>query len=340
MKNIYLKFWMMAVIFLMVGGISAQDWAITTESGSHTLKAKTASGTFLDIVAMVEEGDDCFMDVRAVENGKYYPVKLTISNEMEIPVFAVKKDGSKLEVVAVSDAEGNFRVKGVSRFGNTIRIAAVSPSGSFKDLIAKSMDGRTKSISGVKFEDDNVELEIGETKIVAHLKALPSNQAISEETVWDVSAIGNDGSKLEVVALNKKGKEYPIKAMSAGGSFTLLNVKAMAPRDNMMVKLTKNGNGIFLEAIDEYGRLFPVKIKTADGKYISIRGGDNCGKTIDIQAFGDNGLDYLLHAISPEGDMYDIKGIKVKDEDTEGFVQGLKGLTLYYAHVKALPPVQ
>jgi hypothetical protein len=339
MKKVLLNLTLSMVGLLVAINLGAQDWMVMTKNGSHMLKAQKSNGVLLDVIAMSDEGDDCFMDIRAVENGHYYSIKLIASDSMQIPVMAVKDNGSTMNIIAVASDGEIYQVKGVSRFGNTIKIVGVTQSGSFKELVAKASDGRTKSISGIKFEEENVELQIGQTKIIAHLKAMPQNLAMSEETVWDVKAIGNDGSHLDVVAVNKN-KEYPIKAMSAGGSFTLLNVKALSPRDNMAVKLTKNEEGIFLTSIDEYGREFPVNIKMPDGKYIRVHGGDNCGKTIDIQTFDKKGIHYLLHAISPEGDIYDLKGIKVKDEDTEGFIQGLKGLTLYYAHVKALPPVQ
>lgn len=339
MKKVISKLGFIIVSILIITNLNAQDWIVMTKNGSHILKAQKNDGSLLDIVAMVDEGDDCFMDIRAVEKGQYYSVKLIATDSMHIPVMAVKNDGSTLNVIAIADNGEVYKVKGVSRFGNTIKLAAVSPSGSFKDLVAKSVDGRSKAISGIKFEDENIEIQIGKAKIVAHVKAMPLNLAISEETVWDVKAVGNNGSQLDIVALNKD-KEYPIKAMSAGGSFTLLNVKALSPRDNMAVKLIKTDEGIFLNSIDEYGRVFPINIKMPDGQYIPVQGGDNCGKTIDIQAFDENEIHYIIHAISPEGDVYDIKGIKVKDEDTEGFIQGLKGLILFYAHVKALPPVQ
>jgi hypothetical protein len=339
MKKVISKLSWTLLSIITVFNLYGQDWNVMTKNETHILKAQTKSGDLLNVVAMTDEGDDCFMDIRAVENGQYYSVKLIATDSMQIPVMAIKPNGTTLRIVAVSSSGEVYQVKGVSRFGNTIKLAAVSQSGSFKDIVAKSTDGKTKSIAGIKFEEENVEIEIGSTKIVAHVKAVPDNLAISDETVWDVKAVGNDGSHLDLVAIGKN-KEYPIKAMSAGGSFTILNVKALAPRDNMAVKLTKTQEGIFLNAIDEFGRIYPVKIKMPNGKFVQVQGGDNCGKTIDIQAFDENGIHYLIHAISPQGDTYDIKGIKVKDEDTEGFIQGLKGLTLYYAHVKALPPVQ
>ncbi len=83
-----------------------------------------------------------------------------------------------------------------------------------------------------------------------------------------------------------------------------------------------------------------MKAKIADGKYLDIVGGENCGKTIDIRSHSPEGIEYLLSAISPEGDMYDIKGIKLLDKDQEGYVKGYKEFIFYYAHVKALPPVE
>jgi hypothetical protein len=332
------------IITMMIGliasiSVMSQNWAIQSKNGNYNIKAIDESGGVLDVVAMLDEGDDCFMDVKAIKGDLIYPIKMVASDSMYIPIAAITPSGGNLNLVGVNAMGEQYPVKGVSRFGNTIRIAIVV-GGSFEDLQATSPDGKERVVSGVKFNEENIEMEIGPTKVIAHVKALPTMDVKSEETSWEIKATGNDGSLLDIVALNKKGREYKVMAVSAGGSFAMLNVKAEVGRDLVPVKLIRKPEGIRMIAVDYYGRQFPLKAKVSEGKYFDIEGGENCGKTIDIKALSDNGVEYLMNAISPAGDMYDLKGIKVKDVDKEGYLQGLEGLIAFYAHVKALPPVQ
>lgn len=330
----------LCVLFtLFTGIITGQNWIVQSESGSMNIKAIEESGALLDVVAILDEGDDCFMDVKAVKGNKIFPVKLIASDSMEIPVAAVTPSGGNLAVVGIDAMGTQYPVKGISRFGNTIRIVIIE-SGSFREIVAVSPDGKIRTVTGLKFKEENVEMEIGPSRIVAHVKAIPSMEVKTAETSWDIKATGNDGSILEVVAVGKKGKERSVRALSRGGSYAMLNVKAEVGRDMVPVKLIKRDGGIFMTAVDYYGRKFQLKAKKADGTYIDIIGGENCGKTIDIRAASKDGVEYMVNAISPEGDMYDLKGIKLLDVDKEGYLQGLEGLIIFYAHVKALPPVQ
>ena len=337
MKKILLTFLTICLAYNV--GLWGQNWELQSEKGSYTIKAVDESGDLLDVVAILDEGDDCFMDIKAIKGDVIYPVKMVASDSMYIPIAAITPSGGNLNLVGVTAMGEQFPVKGVSRFGNTIRISVIE-AGSFKDVNAISPDGKVRLVSGVKFNDDNIEMEIGPTKVIAHVKALPTTEVKTAETSWVMKATGNDGSLLDIVAINKKGREYKVMAFSAGGSFTMLNVKAEIGRDLVPVKLIRKDEGIRMIAVDYYGRQFPLKAKVAEGTYYDITGGEDCGKTIDIRAASDNGVEYLVNAISPEGDMYDIKGIKLKDTEKEGYLQGLEGLIIYYAHVKALPPVQ
>lgn len=336
MKSLFITI----MIGLMVSvSAKSQNWTIQSKNGNYNIKAIDESGEFIDVVAILDEGDDCFMDVKAIKGDMVYPVKMVASDSMYIPIAAITPSGGNLNLVGVNAMGEQYAVKGVSRFGNTIRIAVVV-GGNFEDIQATSPDGKERIVAGVKFNEDNVEMEIGPTKVIAHVKALPTMEVKSKETSWQIKATGSNGSLLDIVALNKKGREYKVMAVAAGGSFVMLNVKAEVGRDLVPVKLIRKPEGIRMVAVDYYGRQFPLKAKVAEGKYFDIEGGENCGKTIDVRALSDNGVDYLLNAISPEGDMYDIKGIKVKDNDKEGYLQGLEGLITFYAHVKALPPVE
>ncbi len=317
-----------------------QNWMLKTKSDNYAIKAVDDMGNQMDVVAVTVEGDDCFMDIKVVSGEELIPVKLIASDSLYIPVAGVTPAGDMYALRAITEDGSSLPIKGVGREGNTLRIAALPRAGDFKDIVAYSTDGKTKQVAGVKFQAENIELSVNGVKIIAHVKALPQVEIKTTELNWDIKAVGNDGSQLEIVAVNKKGDEFAVQAKSKGGNFSLMDVKAITKREDINVKLRKDGNNIVLAAIDYYGRVFPVKVKLPDGSMLDIAGGQNCGKTIDITATGPDGTIYLLNAISPAGDMYDIKGIKIKDEDNEGYVQGLEGLVFFYAHVKALPPVQ
>ena len=316
-----------------------QNWKLQSEDGMLTVKAFGNSGKVIDVVAVMEEGDNCFMNVKGIDGDEKIAVKLVASDSVYIPVFAITANGTKMSIKAVNGQGRQYDVKGISRFGNTIRIAAVV-GGSFHDIIALSEMGDKRQVAGVKFKDDNVEMEIGSVRIVAHVKALPTIEVKTEETVWDIKAMGSDGTSLDVIALNKKGKEYSVKAYSEGGSFALLNVKSDTGQDMINIKLTKNDEGILVTAIDYYGRKFPLKVKTADGKYLDVVGGKINGRSIDIRAYSPEGTEYTINAISPEGDKYDVRGLKIIDNEKEGYIQGHEGLVFFFAHVKAIPPIR
>ena len=166
-------------------------------------------------------------------------------------------------------------------------------------ILAISPTGIARDVAGVKFQDEDVEMEIGAIDIIAHVKAMPTIKVHTEEPIWNIRAIGSDGTNLELCALDKNGKENEIKALSLGGSFYMLNVKALIGKEKVNVKLVNEEKGKLLMAIDYSGNKYPVKAKAKDGTYFDIIGGDYIGNTIDIKAIGKEGKEYKIKAISP-----------------------------------------
>ena len=335
-----MKKYVAIIILIFFASFSfSQYWKVQSENGEFMIKAFTESGENHDVVAFSDAGYDCFMDVKAQRGMELIAVKMILSDLIYIPVVALADNGEQMPIKAINEAGEILEVSGISRFGNTVRIAIMKVDGSFEDVYAVSDDGRKRIIAGVKFKEENIEMEIDYVPVVAHVKGLPEVDIETEETVWDIKAMGPAGN-LDIIVLDRKGEERSVNALSAGGSFTMLNVKADVGRDLIAVKLRKGDKGIYMSALDHFGREYAVKAKAPDGSYLDITGGEVCGKTIDIKVIDADGNDYAVMAISPAGDLYDVRGIKIFDKDREGMIQGINGFEFFYAHVKALPPVE
>jgi hypothetical protein len=297
-------------------------------------------GTPVPVVAIYEAGNDHFMDVKGVHNGEIISIKLIVSNDMLVPVKGVTANGDILEVKA-EDSDGKvMAVKGVGRDGNTMEIAAVNEEG--RDLLLKAISpgGIERDVKGVQFMDGNVEMEIGDVKVIAHVKAIPTIEVGDIEKKWEVSARTDNGDSLGLVAINKKGREFPIKATMAGKHPYLMNVRAEASI-NIFIKLVKDEQDqIILGGIDEYGRLYDVKAKAENGDAFMVIGGETEGNVTPILVLGSDGAMYPVKATSSMGHVFDVKGIKVKEDEVEGIISGIDVWIRYFAHVKALAPAE
>ena len=203
--------------------------------------------------------------------------------------------------------------------------------------MAISPAGVEREVKGVKFMGQNVEMEFGDIKVIGHVKALPTIEVGDIDRKWEINATTDSGDKMNLFAINKKGREFPVRAEMAGKYPYLMNVKAEASID-IFVKLVKNDDGVMLTGIDEYGRLYDVKAKAANGETFTVIGGEREGNVIPILVVGADGKKLAVKATSSEGHEFDVKGIKVKDDDVEGIISGLNVWIRYYSHVKALAP--
>ena len=296
-------------------------------------------GTSIPLFAIYEAGNDHFMDVKGVYNGEKISIKLIASSDILVPVKGISVDGDILKVKA-EDPDGMILdVKGVSRDGNTINIAAITREGQHIPLKAISPAGVEREVKGVRLMKGNVEMEFGEIQVIGHVKALPVIEVGDIDKIWAINATTDMGNSLSLFAISKKGKEFPIVAKMSGKHPYIMNVEAQASLD-IFVKLVKNDDGVVLTGIDEYGRLYEVRAKSENGESFIVIGGETMGNVTPIFVVGVDGKKFPVKAISSMGHEFDVKGIKVKEDDVEGRISGLNTWIRYYAHVKALAPAQ
>jgi hypothetical protein len=313
--------------------------AVADNGNTLPINAYFEDGTPVPVYAIYDEGNDHFMDVKAVHNGVKISIKLLTSDNILVPVKGISDNGDIMDVKAV-DTDGTILdVKGVSRDGNTINIAAIQ-GGSNLPLIAISPEGVKRDVKGIKFLAEKIEMEFGDLKVISHVKALPTIEVGEIENRWDVLAYNDNKESMKLVAINKKGKEYPIQAEMQGKRPYFMNVRGQQSSLYIFIKLIKKDKGTVLTGIDEYGRLYDVRAKTENGESYEVVGGKTTGNVTPILVLGPNGQEYPVKAISSEGHVFDVKGIKAKEDEVEGMISGLNVWIRYFAHVKALAPAQ
>ena len=333
------------LIFLLTG------YSITAQTESWPVKAVSVSGSFIDIVALdefgnsspiiavIKEGDLHFMDVKAEVGRDLLNVKMLITDELYPPVKAISTAGKIFDIKAQMPDGSLLDVKGVTREGNTLRIAAIEGDDTYLAVRAVASDGRTRDVRGIKFKAENEEMKIGSVKVLAHIKAIPITKNISSHPIWSVKAINTAGANMDVVALGQKDQVFEVKAMAKNGHFHLMDIKAIKGRHKLDVKMIKEGDGLSIVALDDPGRKFTLNAKSSSGEYIPLQGIRKEGNIISVKAIA-NGVEYAIKAISPDGDIYDIKGVKAKSDDFEGSYVGFVHTVPFFAHIKALPPIE
>ena len=341
MKRITL--FLCSIILLPIGLLSQSDiWpvhAVTNSGKKFPINVYLADGTAVPVFAIYAEGNDHFMDVKGVHNGDKISIKLIESNDVLVPVKGITQNGEILKVKAVGPGGRILDVKGVSRDGNTLNLAAIGQDGRNILIKAISADGVERPVKGVKFVGQNVELTFGDINVIGHVKALPIIEVGNIDSKWNVCAYTDTQDSLKLVAINKKGKEYQIKAHMEGQYPYLMNVKGEA-RINLHIKLVKEGNGLILTGIDEYGRLYDVKAISENGDTYVVHGGETTGNVTPVYVVGPDGKTFPVKAVSSKGHVFDVKGLKVKEGEVEGVISGLNNWIRYYSHVKAIAPAQ
>lgn len=302
------------------------------------VNAHFEDGTILPVLAILKDGDRHFMDVKVIKDGVSIAVKVISCDQMYSPVKAITEDGKIIEIFAENNAGEKYEVKGVSRSGNTINLAAFVSEEKFIPLKAVSPEGITRDVAGVKFLLDNVEMEINGVKVLAHIKAIPTLEIKNVDSKWAISATNAEGDILDIVAITDKGKELPVKAIMKGNSAHLMDVKVMSSLE-VAVKLMKIDEDYFVKAIDEFGRIYEVSAKDNKGNFYPVIGGEKRGNVIPILVEMNDGNKYPVKAISSAGDVFEVKGLKAIDNDVEGIISGWDVWIRYYAHIKALAPI-
>ena len=332
------------IISLSAQLISQSDaWpvmAVMNSSQNLQVNVYLNDGTAIPVVAIFEDGNDHFMDVKAVHKGEKISIKLISSNDLLVPVKGISRNGDVYKVKATTGSGRLLDVKGVSRDGNTLNLAAISADGKNNmPLMALSPDGLQRPVKGVKFRGHNVEMEFGEIQVIGHVKALPIVDVGDVESDWAVIANTHDGEQLRLYAISKEGKEYPVNAEMEGNHPYLMNVRAHS-RMIIHIKLVKKDGAIVLGGIDAIGRLYDVMAKSDNGDLFKVVGERTKAKIAPIYAVGNEGQKYPVKALSSLGDEFDVKGLKVKEDDVEDIISGLNVWIRYYAHVKAMAPAK
>lgn len=344
MKRYYAIIWVLFANILIFNNLIGQTdtWPIKVVDGGNFLdvKAINKAGDMMDVVAIALADGNHFMDVKVIRGEEILPVKMLISNDFYVPVKAIGSAGEILDIKGITKDGTKLDIKGVGRSGNAIIIAAIDENEKFLNIKAISPEGNTREVFGIKFGEDNLEQEINSVKILAHVKAIPSPKINTSQLVWSVRAIDTDGNSMQVFAIDKNGEEHDVKAVVKGGSYHLIDVKALVKRNEQAIKLFKKEGSVFLAAVSERGELLRIKAKTSSGEYLDVLGYRGAGKIFDIKAAGPSETKFAVKAISDDGDVYDIKGIKVKEADDEGEIAGFVRTNLFHAHVKALPTFQ
>lgn len=150
------------------------------------------------------------------------------------------------------------------------------------------------------------------TTLVAILTA---GQASAGE-FWHIKCFTARGQTLPVKALSDGETAYDIKAIGADGS-ELMDVKAIPPGGGLelpikVVASSDEGAAYSdVKVIDKANRLQPVKAFTEHGKILSVKAyyNESSGQ-FDIKCLGESALKLALKAISPQGRVFDVKGIK------------------------------
>ncbi len=325
--------------------ISQTRWALKIVQGGKFLDVKSfdESGKMYDVYAVELAKDQHFMKVMVDFEGQELAAVMLVSNDFYVPVKAITPTGKILDIKGLNPDMSKLDIKGVSRAGNVIRMKALTPNENFLDIRAISPEGLFRDVMGVKFESENIEAVIYGHNVLANVSALPQVRNKSDAIQWDIAAIHPDGNSYPVYAIDEdKGVEHPVRALSDGGNFHLLDVKAFINRYKYPVKLAQEIGlkNTTLVSIYERGKVYQVMAKVGDSQYIPIRGLQLEGNMIAVKGEGSDGTIYAVKAISPGNDLFDVKGIKIKNDDVEGMITGLGYAFKFYAHVKAIPSIK
>jgi hypothetical protein len=165
--------------------VSTPSWGQSTiwhvkavHPDGHLLRVKAIDdeGGIHDVKAIEQAGNAYLLDVKALVGGEVLSVKVLQSDDWFGPVKAIRADGSYLDIKALTEEGQRLDVKAVSRAGHVLDIKAISDDHQFFGVKAVSPAGRVYDIKGLKMNDDDVEMHLGETPIRAHVKALPQTR--------------------------------------------------------------------------------------------------------------------------------------------------------------------
>lgn len=151
---------------------------------------------------------------------------------------------------------------------------------------------------------------------------------------WNVKAYSPEWGLLKVKAIDKEGTIYDIKAIQDSDDTSLLDVKAIVDGKRVAIKLiAEKGDPLYpVKAIMTDGTILDVNAIDEDGERIAVKGFSKTGNIVHIRAIRSQPIMYTIIAVSPDGRVNDVKGVKMTDDEVETVIHGVK----VFAHVKAL----
>jgi hypothetical protein len=157
---------------------------------------------------------------------------------------------------------------------------------------------------------------------------------LTPDILWDVKAYLPAARLIKIKAIDKDGKIYDIKAIQSFDDTSILDVKAIYNGVYLPVKLIVKDDDFYypLKAITNNGTLLDVKAITETGELLPVKGVGKSGTIVYIRAIGKDSSFYNIFAISPEGQINDVKGVKMLKTTVETIINGVS----VFAHVKAL----
>jgi len=140
------------------------------------IKAIDKDGKMYPVKAIQSFDDTSILDIKAIINGKYLPIKLIVKDDdVYYPLKAIAKDGTLIDVKAVTEEGEILPVKGVGKSGTIVHVRAIGKDSSFYNIFAISPEGKVNDIKGIKMLKTNVETIINGVSVFAHVKALGQN---------------------------------------------------------------------------------------------------------------------------------------------------------------------
>jgi len=302
------------------------------------IKALDKDGNIFDVKAIQNSDQTTIMDIKALIDGEKIPIKILVSDDKYAPVKAIMDDGTILDIKAITAQGDKLDVKGVGRSGNITDIKAISKDGLFYGVKAISPSGELNDVKGVKMFNREMEMTLNGVAVYAHVKALTQVGCVGDNFIWHIIAIHPEGIALDIIALDKDGNTFPVKAIRSTKQHSVIDVKVYVDGSRQLpVKiLVSHDKFAPVKAIAEDGSIYGIKALTSEGDKLDVKGVSRSGNIIHIKAIAKNGEFYGVKAISPEGALNDVKGVKMSSNEVEYKINEIE----ISAHVKALPQMK
>lgn len=151
---------------------------------------------------------------------------------------------------------------------------------------------------------------------------------------WHIKAVLPEAKLLDIVAIDKDGNYYNVKAIQDSHDISLLNVKAIVQGQTIPIKMIIAENETYypVKAIDNDGIILDVKAIGEGGELLDVKGVSRMGNIIEVRAIDKEQNQYNVISISPLEGVNHVKGLKMFSEDVESVIHGIK----IFAHVKSL----